>query len=68
MRGKGLPQLQTSGRGDMIVRIIVWTPTQLNAQQEALLRSLAEVEDLAPRAGQEEDRGFWSKVREALGG
>ena len=68
MRGKGLPQLQSSGRGDMIVRVHVWTPTQLNSQQEAMLRSLAEIEDRAPRAGQDEDRGFWSKVREALGG
>ncbi|MGH7467254.1 MAG: molecular chaperone DnaJ [Longimicrobiales bacterium] len=68
MRGKGLPQLQGGGRGDLIVRIIVWTPSQLTAEQEALMRRLAQIEQQAPRAGQEEDRGFWSKVREAFGG
>jgi molecular chaperone DnaJ len=68
MRGKGLPQLQGGGRGDMIVRVLVWTPTQLTAQQESILRELGQVETPAPRAGEGEDRGFWSKVKEALGG
>jgi molecular chaperone DnaJ len=68
MRGKGLPHLQGGGRGDLIVRVLVWTPTQLTTEQEALFRKLAQVEERAPQAGEEEDRGFWSKVREALGG
>ncbi len=68
MRGKGLPALQGGGRGDMIVRVIVWTPQQLTSEQESLLRRLAQIESAAPRAGEGEDRGFWSKVREALGG
>lgn len=68
MRGKGLPQLQSNNRGDMIVRILVWTPSQLTPEQDALLRKLAQVESTPPRAGEAEDRGFWSKVKEALGG
>ncbi len=68
LRGKGLPQLQGSGRGDMIVRVLVWTPTQLSAEQEAAFHKLAQVEESAPTVGAEEDRGFWGKVREALGG
>src|SRR5687767_12493183 len=36
MRGKGLPHLQAGGRGDLIIRVLVWTPTELNAAQEAL--------------------------------
>jgi molecular chaperone DnaJ len=67
LRGKGLPQLQATGRGDLIVRVFVWTPTQLSSEQEALFRKLAKVEDAAPlRTGDEKDRGFWSKVREAF--
>lgn len=69
LRGKGLPHLQGAGHGDMIVRIVVWTPTQLTPEQEALLRKLAKVEAHAPdQLDGEEDRGFWSKVKEALGG
>lgn len=67
MRGKGLPHLQGGGRGDMIVRVTVWTPTELTAEQESLLRKLAEIETPAPVPGEEtKERGFWSKVREAF--
>ena len=68
MRGKGLPQLQGTGRGDMIVRVLVWTPQQLTAEQESQFRRLAQTEAAPPRPEQSEGRGFWSKVREALGG
>lgn len=70
LRGRGLPQLQSAARGDMIVRVVVWTPTELNAEQEALFRRLAQVEHDAPEAvqGDAERGGFWSKVKEALGG
>ncbi len=69
LRGKGLPHLQGGGHGDMIVRIVVWTPTELTAEQEALLRKLAKIESKAPEQVEtDEDRGFWSRVREAFGG
>ncbi len=69
LRGKGLPQLQGSGRGDMIVRVSVWTPTDLTPAQEELLRQLGAVESAVPeRDMREGERGFWSKVREAFGG
>jgi molecular chaperone DnaJ len=69
LRGKGLPHLQAGGRGDLIVRVVVWTPTEMTAEQEQLLRRLAEIEAAAPTAAEAGDRtGFWSKVKEALGG
>jgi molecular chaperone DnaJ len=69
LRGKGLPQLQGSGRGDMIIRVSVWTPTELTPKQEELMRRLAEIESAVPEPrGRDGDRSFWSKVREALGG
>jgi len=47
----------------------VWTPTELNAAQEALLKQLAQVESAPPaRDGADRDRGFWSKVKEAITG
>jgi molecular chaperone DnaJ len=69
LRGKGLPHLQSAARGDLIVRVVVWTPTKLSTEQEALFRQLAEVEDAAPTEATHEERpGFWNKVKEALGG
>jgi molecular chaperone DnaJ len=40
VRGLGVPHRR--GRGDLIVTVIVETPTELNAEQEELLRRLAE--------------------------
>jgi molecular chaperone DnaJ len=69
LRGKGLPQLRGGGRGDMIVRIAVWTPTHLNAEQERIFRELADVETAAPSDGSpDHERGLWSKLKEAFGG
>ena len=65
LRGRGLPHLQGGGRGDLIVRIIVWTPTEVTGEQEALFRKLAELEAAPPVAG-EQSKGFWTKVREAF--
>lgn len=69
LRGKGLPHLQGVARGDLIVRVTVWTPTSLTAEQEQLLRRLSAVESAPPVKGEDDGgRGFWSRVKEALGG
>jgi molecular chaperone DnaJ len=65
LRGKGLPRLGESGRGDLHVRIHVWTPTRLNDEQERLLNELKQVEGEPPADSL--DRGFWNKLREAFG-
>ncbi len=68
VRGEGVPELDGRQRGDLFVRVAVWVPDRLNAEQERLLKALREVEDEAPRAiDPERRRGFWSRVREALG-
>src|SRR5215469_40626 len=54
LRGKGVPHLNSRGKGDLIVRIDVQTPTQLTKQQKELLRQLGEtmaVEDAPQHAG-----------------
>jgi molecular chaperone DnaJ len=68
MRGRGLPHLQGGGRGDLIIRVVVWTPTTLTPEQEALFRKLARSEAPAQRVDDGKDRGFWSRVKEALTG
>lgn len=40
-RGLGIPKLQRSGRGDMLVSVRVVTPTDLTAEQRSLLQQLA---------------------------
>jgi molecular chaperone DnaJ len=40
--GMGIPRLQRSGRGDMIVTVRIVTPTDLTEEQELMFRQLAE--------------------------
>jgi molecular chaperone DnaJ len=43
IRARGVPSLRGGGRGDLIVRVVVETPTRLDARQEELLRELAAI-------------------------
>jgi molecular chaperone DnaJ len=67
VRGQGLPGLDGRSRGDLLVRVIVWTPERLSAEQEMLYRRLKEIEEPAPEKVDSERKGFWSKVKEAFG-
>ena len=68
IRGEGLPELNGRRHGDLLVRLVVWVPERLNSEQERLVRKLAKVEDSAPeKIDRERRRGFWSRVKEALG-
>ena len=63
LRGRGVPHVDGRGRGDLLVQIMVDTPTNLNKEQENLLRLLAAErgEDVAPA-----DSGFLSRIRSAF--
>jgi molecular chaperone DnaJ len=41
IKGKGMPHLNGKNRGDLVVELFVETPTDLTAQQKALLQELA---------------------------
>ena len=64
LRAKGLPRLAEGGHGDLHVRIHVWTPTKLTAEQRKVLEQLSEVEDAPP---ERESGKFWDTIRRALG-
>jgi molecular chaperone DnaJ len=66
LRGRGLPHLGESRRGDEHVRFQLWTPTQLTDEQEELFRRLAEVEGAPPAIDGRNRGGFWNRVKEAF--
>ena len=45
LRGKGLPTLRTSSRGDQLLHLLVETPTKLTKPQRELLERFAEASD-----------------------
>ncbi|MFU7528667.1 molecular chaperone DnaJ [Qipengyuania sp. ASV99] len=64
VRGAGMPVLQGRGRGDLVVEIVVETPTRLSRKQKEILEQFRETEtgDECP-----ESRSFFSKLKDAFG-
>jgi molecular chaperone DnaJ len=63
-RGSGMSVLNSRGRGDLVARILVETPTRMSAKQKQLLEEFRATEtgDECPAA-----KGFFSRVREMFG-
>jgi len=61
LRGRGVPHLNSSGKGDLIVEIRVQTPSKLTKQQKEILKQLGEtlVVENTPRS-----RGIFEKVKD----
>lgn len=59
-RGAGMPVLQGRGRGDLVVEIMVETPTKLSARQKEILREFQDTE-----TGEEcpESAGFFERLK-----
>jgi len=57
LRGKGLPSIETGGRGDELVRVVIVTPTNLTPEERRHFEQLAEMEKDSRR------RGIFSRFR-----
>jgi molecular chaperone DnaJ len=64
LRGKGVPHLHGSGRGDLLVRASVAVPTELSDEQRELLLKLAESFG-TPLS--DDEKGILGKIKDALG-
>ncbi|MGL4743336.1 MAG: molecular chaperone DnaJ, partial [Dermatophilaceae bacterium] len=69
LRGLGVTHLRGSGRGDLVVHLMVGTPTRLDAEQEELLRRLAVLrgeERPEGRVTAPADGSIFGKLRDAF--
>jgi molecular chaperone DnaJ len=64
LRGRGLPRVNGGGVGDLHVRVQLWTPSSVGPEEEQLLARLAELQHVPE---QPREKGFWTKMKEALG-
>jgi len=69
MRDKGIPHLNSFGRGDQLVRVNVWVPTTLSADERRILKELAESEHFHPREGDRSansEKSFFGRMKKAF--
>jgi molecular chaperone DnaJ len=66
--GRGIPSLRGTGRGDIVVRVVVETPTRLDERQEELLRELAVLRDEQSPDGrmQPPSKSVFNRLRDAF--
>lgn len=64
LRNKGIPHLRGRGRGDLLVRLVVWTPTKLSGEEKKLFAELGQTQGTRPP---KTDKSFFEKLRETLG-
>ena len=69
MRERGLPALNGGRRGDQMVRVHVWTPQNLSAEEEDLLEELRTSPTFDPQPETLKDRkSFFRKVKDVFTG
>lgn len=63
LRGKGLPSVQSYGKGDQLINVNIWTPKKLSAEEETILEKLRESKNFQPNPGKS-DKGFFERMKD----
>lgn len=62
LRGKGLPDVNGYGKGDLLVRIHAWAPKKISAEERKLLEKLQESPNFKHTPGSG-DKNFFEKMK-----
>jgi molecular chaperone DnaJ len=63
LKGKGLPDVNYHGRGDLLVTINVWVPKELSKEEKDILEKLSGSENFKPNPGSR-DKSFFDRMKE----
>ena len=63
LKGKGLPDVNVHGRGDILVNINVWTPKKLSEEEKIILEKLSSSKNFEPQPTSK-DKSFFDRMRE----
>ncbi len=66
LRGKGIPDVNGYGTGDLLVFVQVWMPKKVSREEKELLEKLRASENFKPTPSKE-DRSFFDRVRKMFG-
>jgi molecular chaperone DnaJ len=62
LRGKGLPEVNGYGRGDLLVNVNVWIPKNLTREEIRTIEKLKESNSFTPKPDKD-DKGFFERMR-----
>lgn len=61
LRGKGLPEVNGYGKGDLLVNINVWVPKDLTKEEKRIIEKFEESDNFTPKSGT--DKSFFERMR-----
>lgn len=62
LRGKGLPEVNGYGKGDLLVNINVWVPKNLSKEEQKTIEQLGKSGNFVPQPD-ENDKNFFEKMK-----
>jgi len=65
LRGKGLPDVNGYGKGDLLVHISVYIPKNISKEDKKIMEKLSQSESFKPKAASDK-KGFFEKMRSNL--
>ena len=63
LKGKGIPEINSYGKGDLLVNINVWTPQSLSSDEKKALEQLRNSKNFQPNPNRKE-KGFFERMKE----
>jgi molecular chaperone DnaJ len=63
LKGKGLPSLNSYGKGDQLIDVNVWIPKKLTPEEKVILENLQDAPNFQPSLSGRE-RGFFEKMKD----
>jgi molecular chaperone DnaJ len=64
LNGKGLPAVNAYGKGDQLILMNVYTPTDLTSEEKKLLEKLRESPNFKPKPGSKTEKGFFDRMKD----
>jgi len=62
LRGKGIPDVQGYGRGDLLVKVNVYIPKNISKDEKKMLEKFKDSDNFAPKAS--EEKNFFNRVKD----
>jgi molecular chaperone DnaJ len=63
LKGKGLPDVNSYSRGDILISINVWTPQQLSKEEKRMVETLRDSENFKPHPSKK-DKSFFERMKQ----
>ena len=67
LKGKGLPSVQSYGKGDQLINVNIWTPKKVNDEERKILERIKDMPNFQPNPSKE-DKGFIDRMKDFFKG